>query len=266
MSDWVALITGLATVVLVAITAYYAKRTSDIAEQTQVTADATKLMADETRKMVAATQEQVSETRAQREAQARPVVTFTLLALETEWEPPEGVDHTVPTITRFGLEVRNVGSGPALNVVVDAEATEGGFQPGDRITRHFNIEVPVSTSVLGVGDSRFITYRWRKPKPDTPLQDDEAANLFSNDWAVQQPVRQKYQDDGDSINRLVDYRQALVQRPVKYTLRAVYTDAYGSVWSSRAPLDIPYRSPAEWASEVKLGDTVLDGPNSQASQ
>ncbi len=265
MSDWAALITGLATVVLVVITAYYAKRTSDIAEQSQVTADATKLMAEETRKMVAATQEQVSETRAQREAQARPVVTFTLHAAETEWEPPEGVDPAKPTITRFDLEVRNVGSGPALNVIVDAAERKEG-QSGDRITRHFDMEVPLSPFVLGVGDSHVIVFRWRDRKPDTPLQDNEAADYFSNDPALQQPVRQKYQDDGDSINRLAHYWQALVQRPEKYALKAVYTDVYGSVWTSRAPLDMPYRSPAEWASEVILGDTMLDGPVRQVDQ
>ncbi len=247
-----AVVLVVVTAVLVAITAYYAKRTSDIARETQTTADATK-------QMVAATQEQVAETRAQREAQARPVVAFALHPAETEWDG-DGVDPAKPTITRFRLEVRNVGSGPALNVVMDAEARTHAYEAGDPITRLFDMEEPLSPFALGVGNSQVITYRWRKPKPDIPLQGGEAANYFSDDPSLQQPVAEKYRDDHESINRLAGYWQDLLQRPVAYALEATYTDVYGNAWASRASLDMPYNHPAEWASEVRLGNTALDRP------
>ncbi len=241
------------TPAVVFVTYWYARITNRIAETNLDTLE-------ETRRISQANEAMVTEAQRQRQMAARPVVAFALHPAETEWDGEgEGIDPTKPTITRFQLEVRNVGSGPALNVTVDAEARTHAYEPGDRITRLFRIEEPLSPFALGVGHSRVITYRWRRPKPDLPLQGEEAANYFSNDLTLRNPVAEKYRDDHESINRLAGYWQDLLRRPVAYQLEATYADVYDNVWVSRAPLEIPYNHPAEWASEVRLGNTTLDG-------
>ncbi len=270
MSDWAAVITGFATVVLALITAFYAKRTSDMAKQAEITADVTKQMAAETQRMVeanrelvetnlqmvASMREQVAETRAQREAQVRPVVTFALHPTETGWDGEgEGVDPTKPTITRFQLEVRNVGAGPALNITIESE---------DPIGNYYEVEESMSPFALGVDQAQTITYSWRDWRPRTRLKGEDQWQVFHNPEAVYEPFIQKYPDGKDEVVRLRQYSDKLMEAPDTFHLTAVYYNVYGRRLRSHVPVIIDKHFIIAWARAVRLGQTTVDDPITRA--
>jgi hypothetical protein len=89
-------VTAIATLVLVAITGFYAWRTHTIANETRT-------LAAETRKMVVATEDMVRQATLQHRDSSRPVIVFALAP------GTQGAEH-------FKVIVTNAGRGPALDV------------------------------------------------------------------------------------------------------------------------------------------------------
>ncbi len=126
---WVALggiaqlVAALATVVLAAVTAGMAQRTHEVATKTQALSESTATVAERTQELAKSTADVATAT-------ATEAVATESLAVEARadrrlaWRPHVGISELVLTTPMGRLEargrVRNVGSGPALNVVVTA--------------------------------------------------------------------------------------------------------------------------------------------------
>lgn len=122
---------AISTIVLVAVTVYYAWATKHIARETQT-------MAEGTERTYKQTQRQILDA-------TLPVLTFRIKASVVIFQP-----HP----SRFTLEVYNAGYGPAIDVTLRAEHPQlrFGIRPAEKADVTFNDE-ETTPFVLGAGEA-----------------------------------------------------------------------------------------------------------------
>lgn len=247
------------TLVLAGVTYWYARITNLIAKtnretlaETQRIALANQKMVSETERIVLANEALVQAAEAQRRAAARPVVTFALQPAETEWDRAGGVDPAKATITRFRLEVRNHGPGPALNIRVDS--SDRAFHD------YYQFEEVLPPFALGIDRYQVVTLRWRHSKPDTSgLSGDEQWRVLF-DSRLDKRMRDQFPDGMTRIDKISAYWSTLRDAPDRFTLVASYFDVYDNLLRSELDLLLHKHPRVSWAAEVEAGVTRLYRP------
>lgn len=222
-------IQGVATVVLVLLTIYYAKSTRDIAQ--------------ETRDMTSATEQMVAVTRQEQLDDDRPVIAFRLLRYDDQFD-------TAPSANEFRVELINAGIGPALDCEVEIV--------GSPLNIYYS-RGPVLPMVMAVGEWNEMDFKLhdRSPFLDRGAlswprddQDVEVEHIMTPIEMVgrrkavmannEEGLRHHY-ERFDEYQNQVKQQVALLEGIGK--IRAVYRDVHGRIMTSESELRL-----VEWQS------------------